>query len=166
MRAPVMIAAAAAVATLAFHPVQAADTDPHAFLTKAIEGDNSEITLGRVAEHKGASPEVRRFGAMLVHDHAASRVQAEKIASAFGVKPTSELQPEAKDELNKLHGLSGKAFDQEFARYMVQDHRKDIDDFNQEAQGGQPRLAAFAKKTLPTLHKHLDMAEHIQGQEG
>lgn len=166
MRLPVLIAAAVSVASLGAAPVRAADTDPRQFLTKAIEGDNSEIELGRLAERKGASAEVRQFGATLVKDHSASREQVVKVASSFGVQPTKELQSAAKAELPKLEKLNGKAFDREFARYMVHDHEQDIDDFSKAARSGEPKVARLAEQTLPVLHKHLTMGSDIRKKEG
>jgi predicted outer membrane protein len=44
---------------------------------------------------------------------------------------------------------------------MVDDHKKDIQDFEKGAQSQNEQVAAFAKDTLPTLHKHLDAAESL-----
>ena len=71
------------------------------------------------------------------------------------------MAPEARDEAAKLARLSGRAFDAEFARYMIEDHRKDIADFETEARGGGPVTRALATGTLPTLHKHLEIAERL-----
>lgn len=131
------------------------------FLVKAMKGDNSEMSLGRVAERRGASAGVRRFGAMLVRDHAHAKAQALPVARAHGIRPTSAMLPEARAEARKLSHLRGARFDHEFARYMVNDHRKDIADFQQEARTGDRRTAALARQTLPTLRKHLRVAQSL-----
>jgi len=48
-----------------------------AFLNKAMQGDNSEIQIGKLAEQKGASQGARDFGHMLVMDHG---MHKEKVA--------------------------------------------------------------------------------------
>ena len=53
------------------------------------------------------------------------------------------------------------AFDREFARYMVQDHKTDISDFEKQVATGDKATADLARQTLPVLRKHLATAEHL-----
>ena len=132
-----------------------------AFLKKALEGDNSEVALGQMAEQHGSSSPVRDFGRMLHEDHAAAKVKALPVAQGHGVADTAEMAPEAKAEARKLERLSGPAFDREFARYMVSDHRKDIADFEKAARSRDRSTAALARETLPDLRKHLKTAQQL-----
>ena len=132
-----------------------------AFLTKAMQGDNSEMKLGGLAEQKGSSAGVRQFGQMLHADHAKAKSDVAPVARAHGVALSDEMAPEAKAEAVKLDGLSGSAFDREFASYMVDDHRKDIADFQKQAAIGDRSTASLARAQLPTLRKHLKTAEQL-----
>lgn len=132
-----------------------------AFLKKAMEGDNSEMRLGQMAEQGGSSRGVREFGHMLNTDHAKAKANALPVAKSHGLAPTDEMAPEAKEEAGKLKGLSGAAFDREFASYMVKDHRKDIADFEKQARSGDRSTARLARATLPALRRHLAMAERL-----
>ena len=60
-----------------------------------------------------------------------------------------------------LSKLSGAAFDREFAKMMVSDHKKDIKKFKKEAEKKNDPAAHYASETLPTLHKHLQLAEGL-----
>ena len=131
------------------------------FLKMALEGDNSEIQLGRLAQNRAASPGVRDFGRTLEQDHSQARDQAMNVARQINVPPTEAMAPAARQEKAKLRHMSGPAFDREFVRYMVHDHKKDIQDFEEQAKAGGP-TAQLAQATLPTLHKHLDMAEKLE----
>ncbi len=131
------------------------------FLTKAMQGDNSEMKLGEMAAQRGASPGVRDFGQMLNTDHAKAKSEVVPIAQAHGLQPSDEMAPEAKVEANKLDGLSGRAFDTEFASYMVKDHRADIADFEKQSKVGDRQTADLARKQIPTLRKHLRTAEQL-----
>jgi putative membrane protein len=131
------------------------------FLHKALQGDNSEMALGRLAQQRAVRPGVRDFGRMLEQDHGQARDQVIALDRRLGVRPTDEMAPEARAEERKLRHLSGPAFDREFIAYMVQDHRKDIRDFREQSRGPGP-AAQLARDTLPTLQKHLDTALRLQ----
>jgi putative membrane protein len=152
----------AAVAAIALSTPAFAGSDK-SFLKKALEGDNSEVALGEMAEQNGASAGTRDFGRMLHADHAAAKVKAREVARAHGVADTDAMAPEAKMEARKLKLLHGAAFDREFARYMVKDHKKDISDFEKQARSGDAATASLARDTLPDLKKHLQTAERLSG---
>jgi putative membrane protein len=134
------------------------------FLRDAIKGDNSEIALGSLAQKRGHSSGVRSFGATLVKDHSKGKMQAVSAAKAEGVSVPRGMMPEAEAEYAKLKRLSPQAFDSEFAHYMATDHRKDIKEFEQQAKAGDRTTSRLAAQTLPTLRKHLQIAESLTGR--
>jgi putative membrane protein len=142
----------------------AATASPNDFLATAIKGDNSEIRLGQLAEKQGASAQARAFGKALVTDHTKAKAEAAKTAKSKGVNPPEDMMPEAQQEYDKLAALSGSAFDAEFARYMNEDHQKDIKDFEEEAGAGDPQVSPLAKRQLRTLRKHLKAAQKLEGE--
>jgi len=152
-----LFASAVLVAAPAFAAVP-----PAAFLQHAIQGDNSEVRLGRLISRLGASPQVRHFGATLTRDHGLARSQAAIVARRMGVRAPTAMTPEARSEYARLSHMRGRAFDWEVRRYMVNDHRKDIAAFESQARGGEPRTAHLARMQLPTLRKHLRIAESIR----
>ncbi len=149
--------AASVVLALATAPSAFADSRSD-FVTKAMQGDNSESMLGRYAEQHAASPAVRAYGRTLFVDHTKGKAEAVALARTMGVPPTDEPMKVAAKERRKLADLRGRAFDREFVNYMVKDHQEDIADFRKEAEVRDGPVSAFAQKTLPVLHKHLDMA--------
>jgi len=158
MRRMLMLGAAASAALgLATAASAAANGD---FIRDAIKGDNSEIMLGRMAAHRATSPEVRAYGRQLMQDHNQGLRQAAFVAQRLGVPTPAGPSAEARMEQAKLSVLVGRNFDREFVRYMIRDHQKDIADFQQQANGEGP-TARFARQTLPTLHRHLDMATRL-----
>lgn len=159
MRATLTILASLALAVSAAAPACADTSD---FLTKAIKGDNSETTLGALAAKRGQSAKVRGFGTMLERDHRKGKVQAAAVAARHHVPVPSAMADEAQTEYAVLERLHGAAFDHEFGRYMVEDHTKDIADFQKEAASHDPAdVRALARQTLPVLRKHLQTARAI-----
>lgn len=141
----------------------AAATPAAAFLTDAMKGDNSEVKVGKLAQDKGASQGVKDFGKMLADDHGKHKDQVAQVAMALNVPSTDETKPEADALYGKLQGLSGADFDKAFIAGMIDDHQKDIDKYQQEADSGDPApVTDLAKQTLPTLKKHLQTAQSLQ----
>lgn len=131
------------------------------FLGDALKGDNSEMMLGSLAVRRGASAGVRDFGARLRNDHGQARVEAARVAHELRVRVPAAVMPEASRERARLVRLRGAAFDREFVRYMVHDHREDIAKFEDQARTGDRRTAALARAQLPTLREHLRIAESL-----
>lgn len=157
MKPILLCAAAVLIAT----PSLALAKPTAGFLSDAIKGDRSEITLGALAARRGQSAATRNFGRVLRADHLHARSQAIALARRDHVAVPTSMMPEARAEYRKLSGMRGRAFDREFARYMINDHRKDISEFQQQARVGREGTAMLARQTLPTLRKHLRMAMRI-----
>ena len=106
---------------------------------------------------------MRDFGRTLEQDHAAARQQALATARRMriAVAPNA-MSPEAAQTRRRLMRLHGPAFDREFARAMISDHRKDIAKFEAQARSGDPATRKLARETLPHLRHHLQMAMDLQ----
>jgi putative membrane protein len=157
---------AGSVLFAALTPVAAQADGPREFLHHALEGDNSEIMLGRLAADRGRSPAVRDYGQTLASDHSRARQEVVDVGRRFGLQPNSEPAPEARDERDKLTGMRGREFDREFVRYMIDDHRKDISDFRNEARENHGAISVLARSQLPTLRKHLELAMSLDRASG
>ena len=96
------------------------------FISDAIKGDNSEIAMGQLAVTKGGSEPVKTFGRTLIDDHSKAKTDALAVATKMGISPPGEMPPDAHSKMTKLQQLSGRDFDREFARVMVEDHQKDL----------------------------------------
>ena len=133
------------------------------FLTDAMKGDNSEVKLGQLAADQGSSEGVKGFGQMLVTDHGQAKQDVVSLASTMNVPATDETKPEADAEYTKLQAMTGEDFDKEFVAYMIEDHKKDIAKFQQEADSDDPQpVTDLASKTVPVLQKHLETAQSLQ----
>jgi putative membrane protein len=135
---------------------------PAVFLRNAIQGNFSEVTLGRIIQNRGASAQVRNFGSMLVSDHSKGLAQAQQIASRLRLRIPATLTPEARSEQRLLRRLSGRSFDREVRRYMINDHQKDIAEFRAQARTGDRATAGYAAATVPVMRHHLSVAQSIR----
>ena len=137
------------------------------FLHKAAEGGMAEVQLGKLAAEKGNSAEVKEFGQKMVEDHTKLNDQMKPIAASLAVPPPQRLNKAAQAEYDKLSGLSGDAFDQEYVTAMVKDHRKDLHEFRmQQSATSNPDLKAAISQAEPVISQHLKMIQGIAQQKG
>jgi putative membrane protein len=113
------------------------------------------------------SPEVNKFGAQMVKDHTDANDKLTAVATSKDVKLPDSSSVMQQGIKAKLSLLSGTSFDKSYIKGMVDDHKKDIKEFQKEASQGQdPDVKAFAISTLPTLKKHLKMIQSIAAAQG
>ena len=151
----------AAAAIVAATSAWAADKRDQTFIKDAIEGNLAEVQMGKLAQDKGQSDGVKSFGQMLATDHADANQKATAVANQIGVTPPTEPNAKQKALYEKMSKLSGAAFDQQFAKEMVQDHKQDIQKYQQAAKKQNDPVGDYANQTLPTLQKHLQQAQSL-----
>ncbi len=135
------------------------------FLMKAAQGGMLEVEAARLAMDRAASNDVKTFAQTLMQDHTAANEKLQRIAAEKGVDLPKQLDAKHKADIDRLSKLNGEAFDRAFLQHMgLRDHKKDISEFEAEAKHGKDAVVkGFAEETLPTLRKHLSMAEKIHG---
>jgi len=135
------------------------------FMMKAAQGGMLEVEASKLAMERASSQEVKDFAKMIHEDHTAANRKLKEIAQTNGVQLPTELDAKHKQELARLQKLQGQAFEQAYMQRMgVQDHKKDIQAFEKQAQTSKDdQLKNFAQETLPTLRKHLTRAQEITG---
>lgn len=127
----------------------------------------AEVELGRLATEKAQSDDVKKFGQRMVDDHTKANDQLKQIAAQKNVTLPSDVGSKNRAEIDRLSKLSGADFDRAYMRMMVRDHRKDVSEFQKEANSGKDSdIKNFASSTLPTLQDHLKEAQSIAGQGG
>jgi putative membrane protein len=144
--------------------IKAADTTPtgggsslsakdKTFMKKAAKGGTMEVTMGKMAEEKAQSDDVKSFGKRMVTDHSKANDELKSIASKKGVELPSKER-------------SGKwTSDKAYMDMMVKDHEKDLAEFKEEANSGSdPDVKKFADDTAKVIQEHLDLAKETQGK--
>lgn len=137
------------------------------FVMDAAMGGMMEVELGRLAVQNGASDAVKQFGQRMVDDHSKANQELMSVASSKGMTLPTALDEKHQKEVTKLSGMTGAEFDRAYAKRMMQDHEKDVKEFErQSTRGADPDIRAFATRTLPTLQEHLQMVRQLPGNEG
>jgi putative membrane protein len=93
------------------------------FVHEAAIGGMAEVELGKLAQQKAQSADVKQFGQRMEQDHGAANQQLMAIASAKGIDMPKQLDREHKQLRDKLAKADGAAFDREYMQAMVKDHK-------------------------------------------
>lgn len=134
-----------------------ADVD---FVFDAAKGGMAEVQLGQLAADKASSDDVKKFGQRMVSDHSKANDELKALARDRNITLPTDVDAKDKATHDRLAKLSGAAFDRAYMRYMLNDHKKDVNEFKKESNSGRDSdVKAWASKTLPTLEEHLKMAE-------
>jgi putative membrane protein len=136
------------------------------FVKKAAAGGLAEVKLGELASQKAKRDDVKQFGAQMATDHSKANDELKAVASQKGIALSDQLDATHQAKYDKMSKLSGDEFDGAYVKDMLDDHKKDVAEFEKEANNGKdPDVKGFAGKTLPTLKTHLEHIEKISGKK-
>lgn len=148
-------------------PAAAALDDP-TIVAIFDEANTADIETGRLAAARGASREVRDFGAMLERDHTHVRQLGRDLAKKLGVTPTPP-QPDqgARDHaaaMKQLRALHGQAFDRAFLQHEVDFHAAVIDAVQKTLLPAiqNPELKKLVTEVAPAFQAHMMAARNLQ----
>ena len=132
------------------------------FIQQATQANLGEVQLGKLAQEKGGDPRVRQFGERMAGDHGQAAKEIQQLAAEKGVSVSSDISSADLRLRDRLAKLQPAAFDREYVKEMVKDHKQDVAEFRKMSEKAQdPTLKAWVGKTLPTLEDHLKMIQSI-----
>lgn len=163
--AALAMASLTATATGAMAAPPAGDVD---FMKKAAEAGHMEIEASNLAQSRASSTAVKAFATQMVTDHRAAADELKRIADAKGVQLPAGPAIADRTKLQALDKESGAAFDKQYASEVgVKAHNEAVALFKKASNDAQDAdVKAFAKKTLPTLERHQDMAKKMAQEVG
>lgn len=122
----------------------------------------AEVEMGKMAQTKGTSDEVKRFAQQMIDDHSKALTEVQQLAQAKNVMLPGSLDAKHNAEAAKLNGMSGAAFDKAYmAKGGVQDHTMvlaKLKGISKKAKDAD--VKALADKMIPTVEQHLNAAKH------
>ena len=150
----------------------AGPTDPQ-IAHIVVTANQVDIDAGKLAEQKGNSKEVRDFGKMMVTDHSGVNKQATELVTKLKVKPednptSQSLKAGGAENVKKLEGLKGAAFDKAYIDHEVAYHQQVLDAVDKVLipNAKNEELKALIVKVRPAFVAHLEHAKTIQSKLG
>ena len=124
------------------------------FVFKATQDGLAEIELGKLAQKRSKDEKVKSFGGMMAADHERIGKQISAIAQKHNWKVPTSLDDEHAKLVHSLSAKPDSEFDAAYGNEMIEAHDKAVVLFKDAAAVSDKELAAFAKKTLPTIQAH------------
>lgn len=141
----------------------AAADETSRFLKKAAAGGIAEVELAELAMERAKSKQVKKLAKHIKQDHEQANQALKSVADKKGVPLPDRTDDDHKQEKQRLAKLEGGEFDRAYVNAMIEDHQKDIKQFEKQArQADDAEIKQFAEQTLPKLRQHLTHAKEIQ----
>lgn len=121
------------------------------FYQTACQGSQAEIQMARLALSKSHNHDVRLVARKMIHDHTKLIQNMKPVGAKLGATTPNGLSAEDQAEMTKLEALSGNEFNREYVRFMVEDHHKDVQQFQAEED----------KTTDPVVKKNVALAGRV-----
>lgn len=133
------------------------------FAVEAADGGMLEVQLGQLALTKASSPQVKEFAQSMIDDHSKANEELKNLAQSKNITLPSTLSEKNQKDYNDLAEKSGADFDKAYCKFMVKDHKEDLDKFKKAAEKAEdPDLKSWAAGKVPVLEHHLSMAEGME----
>jgi putative membrane protein len=133
------------------------------FVSQAAQTGLAEIETGKIALRKSSDPAIREFAQRMVNDHARANDELASLAKARGMEPPTKLDVQHQAAVNAMKAAPAEKFDHAYSQHMNMDHSKAIALFEGASKSADLEMADFAKKALPTLREHKELAEKLPG---
>jgi putative membrane protein len=133
------------------------------FLVNAAEIQLEEIQLGNLAQQKSKTKIVIDLANMMVESHTTSMTDLTALAKSKIVTIPSTPNDNANESYKRLNELTGKDFDKDYCKLMVDGHTSAVTLFEKAStEAVDNDIKAWASATLPVLRTHLDNAINCQ----
>lgn len=137
--------------------------EPTVFVQQAAQTGLTEIEAAKVALARSQDPGIRSFAQRMVKDHGKSNIELATLATEKGIDAPTTLDAEHQAMLDDITSKTGTDFDRSYSEHMHMGHIKAVALFEAAANSPDMAVAGFAKKTLPTLREHKQLAEKLPG---
>jgi putative membrane protein len=144
-------------------------------LSQIHQANLMEIALGKMAEEKASTSEVRAYADQLVQDHTnvdqmvLAMAQKSSAHSQNGLAAHREGRHEIAHETQlerKLKSASGPDFDRLFLQQASSDHERLIYKLQQDREdASDDELEALIDKMIPILEQHRELAQILMKKE-
>jgi putative membrane protein len=130
------------------------------FLIKVAEMQLEEIRLGRLAQQKGTTPQVKELGKMMEEGHTKTLASLETLARDNSITIPTSASFDSEENYKDLDEKTGVDFGKTYSKMMVDHHEDAIKLFEKVAEDSEnQQIRTWASGQIPVLRTHLEHAE-------
>ena len=130
------------------------------WMTMIHQVNLAEIEVGRLAQRKGTTAQVRSLGRTFVDDHTMLDRKVVSVSRSLNITLPSGVMPDQAELARKLAQMSGRQFNDTFVSTSITGHQDAIAATKTEiSRGSNPMVISVARQALPVLQKHLTMSK-------
>ena len=136
-----------------------------------VTANQVDIDAGELAKKAASNGEVRKFAERMVVDHTGVNKAAAELAGKLTLSPEENdtsraLKSGGEQNLAKLRGLEGEAFDKAYVDHEVAYHAQVLDAIDKTLipNAKNAELKALIVKVRPAIAAHLEHSKHLQSQ--
>ena len=134
-----------------------------------VTANQVDIDAGKLAAAQSTNAEVKSFGQQMVEAHTGVNKSATELVTKLKVTPqdnptSQQLKKGGDDNVAKLKGLKGAAFDKAYVDHEVTYHQAVLDAVDKTLipNAKNEELKALLVKVRPAFVAHLEHAKHLQ----
>jgi putative membrane protein len=134
-----------------------------------VTANQVDIDAGKLAVAQSTNADVKDFGQQMVTGHTGVNKSATELVTKLKVTPqdnptSQQLKSGGDENLSKLKGLKGAAFDRAYIDHEVAYHQTVLDALDKTLipNAKNEELKALLVKVRPAFVAHLEHAKHIQ----
>jgi putative membrane protein len=156
-------------------PAASSKANAAAILAQIHQANLKEIAIGKMAEGKASTSEVRAYADQLVQDHMNADQMVAAMAQKIGVHsdgamagPREARHQSAQGKLveQKLSSATGAGFERLFLQQTSSDEQELIRSLQQEREdASDDDIEALIDKFMPILEQHRDLAQILMKKE-
>jgi putative membrane protein len=138
--------------------------DDEDFLVKAEKALIRQRTLSQVALNKSDNEDVRQFSHQVLTNYRRTLAELGVLMKAKNIPESSAATEGIElDAMNRLHGVSGRAFDREFVSLMTAELQETVATFHSTAEtAADADIRNYAKGVLPLIQQDFDTAAALE----
>jgi putative membrane protein len=134
-----------------------------------VTANQVDIDAGKLAQAQSTNADVRSFGEQMVGAHTGVNKSATELVTKLKVTPqdnptSQQLKSGGDENVAKLKGLKGAAFDRAYVDHEVTYHQAVLDALDKTLipNAKNEELKALLVKVRPAFVAHLEHAKHLQ----
>lgn len=138
------------------------------FVDDISAANQYEIDAAQLALENTQDPQLRTFAQMMLDDHRAAADAMMQAAQAAPVPITIAVEPteQTRDWMNALQAEEPADWDELYVSQQVDAHQLVLDRLRQYAEEGEVApLREWAATTVPTIERHMEMAQELHGEQ-